>query len=147
MNADFRDFITFWQIFEIDIFYRKIAKNFRTIIHQMCVRFVVGFKIIFAIWARDFSEQIFFKHFFNIAINRRTTNFGMNFLNLLKNIISRKMAAMTSFQDDFSILMSSHARIMHIFSKKSRAIMRQILIINLTFEKKVVHSVSILFFI
>lgn len=124
LNTNFRDFVSFWESFEFDIFERKVADHPALSIDDVCMSFVVAFIVGFPIDSWETPEHSLLCHSLYIAIYGRATNLWGFFFDYLKDILRGEMSAFTGIADDISVLVRAHTLIMRKTLRIARFIIR-----------------------
>ncbi len=108
LYSDFTYFISLWYISDIDILDRKITKNPRMIIDEMCMSCRITLIVCLSIDPRKTPNHTFFCHCFNISIYGCSSDFWIFDPYFIINILSWKVSAFASSTDDISILVLAH---------------------------------------
>ena len=110
LYTNLTDLISFWNISDLDIFYREVTENSGFFIHNMCMRGCIALIIGLSIDSRKSPQSSLFGHRFDISIDSRSTDFWLMDANFFIDIISGEMTAFTGITDDIAILMLAHKR-------------------------------------
>lgn len=134
LDADLTDFVSIRNSFYCYIIHRKVTKNPRLLIDEMCMCCVVALVVGLAIDTRKASEESLFRHGFYITVYGGSSNLVFLSTHFLKYIISREVTTSTGIADYVAVLMGTHTSIMRKNLKKSNFTISYISVYNSQIE-------------